>query len=113
MMGCIIAIINDSIIAGQKWPIIPGGGSAYGGAAALPLVPLILMDTLSIDFKRCHIIQYFQTIEWNGCSLYNRRAGNTMSATKKQKIQNIVELLNKCNDIPLLDLIEKLLRKSV
>lgn len=36
-----------------------------------------------------------------------------MSTTKEQKIQNIVELLNKCHDIPLLDLIEKLLRKSV
>ena len=36
-----------------------------------------------------------------------------MSATKEQKIQNIVYLLNKCHDIPLLDLIEKLLFKSV
>lgn len=73
----------------------------------------LLMVTLSIDFNSCHIIHYFQNIEWNGCSLYNRRAGITMSATKEQKIQNIIELLNECNDIPLLDLIVKLLRKSV
>ena len=43
----------------------------------------------------------------------NRRAGNTMSATKEQKILKINDLLNKCHDIPLLDLIEKLLAKSV
>ena len=55
----------------------------------------------------------FRTLRWNGCSLYNRRAGNTMSTPKEQKIQKIVDLMNECNDIPLLDLIEKLLRKSV
>lgn len=32
---------------------------------------------------------------------------------KEQYIQKILELLNECNDIPLLDLIFKLLGKSV
>ena len=32
---------------------------------------------------------------------------------KEQYIQKITDLLNKCNDIPLLDLIFKLLRKSI
>ena len=32
---------------------------------------------------------------------------------KEQYIQKIVDLLNECNDIPLLDLIFKLLRKSI
>lgn len=36
-----------------------------------------------------------------------------MSTIKENKIQSIVELLNECNDIPLLDLIEKLLLHSV
>ena len=38
IFGCIICLQNDRIIAGQRWPIIPGGGGANGGAAALPLV---------------------------------------------------------------------------
>lgn len=33
--------------------------------------------------------------------------------TKEQYIQKISELLEKCNDIPLLDLILKLLHKSI
>ena len=74
---------------------------------------LVLLVTLSIDFNSCHTLQYFQNIERNGCSLHNRRAGKTMSTTKEQKIHSIIDLLEKCNDIPLLDLIEKLLRKSV
>lgn len=32
---------------------------------------------------------------------------------KEQYIQKILELLNECNDIPLLDLIFKLLGKSI
>ena len=32
---------------------------------------------------------------------------------KEQYIQKITDLLNECNDIPLLDLIFKLLRKSI
>lgn len=33
--------------------------------------------------------------------------------TKEKKIQSIVDLLTECNDVPLLDLIEKLLIHSV
>ena len=33
--------------------------------------------------------------------------------TKEQYIQNILELMQECNDIPLLDLILKLLTKSL
>ena len=33
--------------------------------------------------------------------------------TKEEHISRIVELLGECNDLPLLDLIEKLLIKSV
>jgi hypothetical protein len=32
---------------------------------------------------------------------------------KEQYIDRIVELMKQCNDIPLLNLIEKLLRKSI
>ena len=112
MIGCIIVLKHDTIQVGQRWPIIPGG---RGDRVVLRRTrySLVLMVTLSIDFNSWHTLQYFQNIERNGCSLHNRRAGNTMSTTKEQKIQNIVELLNKCHDIPLLDLIEKLLRKSV
>lgn len=33
--------------------------------------------------------------------------------TKEQYIQKIVDLMNRCNDIPLLDLILRLLSKSL
>lgn len=33
--------------------------------------------------------------------------------TKQEYINNIVVMLNRCNDIPLLDLIYKILRKSI
>ena len=33
--------------------------------------------------------------------------------TKEQYIQQIIELMQECNDIPLLDLIAKLLTKSL
>ena len=41
-------------------------------------------------------------------------ANNSQTETLKESyIKSIVELLNKCNDISLLDLIERLLKKSV
>ena len=33
--------------------------------------------------------------------------------TKEQYIQRIIDLMNRCNDLPLLDLILRLLRKSL
>ena len=36
-----------------------------------------------------------------------------MNISKQEYIALIIELLEKCNDIPLIDLVYKLLRKSV
>lgn len=38
---------------------------------------------------------------------------NLITITKEQYIQQINDLMEKCNDIPLLDLIYKLLTKSL
>lgn len=47
-----------------------------------------------------------------GVSSPVERTGNS-PMTKEQHIAEIVELLKACNDIPLLDLIKKLLVKSI
>ena len=63
----------------------------------------------SCDKSYCNIIST-SVCEYKRQS-YKRKDGNTM--TKGQYIEDITKRMQECNDIPLLDLILKLLSKSL
>ena len=88
---CIVGSQNGTISVGQRWPIIPGRGSANGGAAALPYSVPVLMVTLSIDFGIATYYALFRIFDENGCSQHIRKESAKMSAVDKL-VSYILEL---------------------
>lgn len=61
--------------------------------------------------KVLHAGRFSPKIDLNERTFHYERKARPM--TKDQYIQKIVDLMNRCNDIPLLDLILRLLSKSL
>lgn len=90
-----------------------GGGGANGGAAALPLFFSSGDEFPNLSNHYCKRGNVIVRYRYRTCVCTNSEGQLKTVSTKEQIIQQIVELLHQCNDIPLLDLIRKLLTKSV
>lgn len=125
--------VNDRMKPGQEWPIIPSkawgwpGGSGRSHAdkkdcrqdSIVFVNRPVLSSACKLNFPNIAIcIASLKSLLYYNIKNSNRTLvpllkGRETPMTKEQYIQKITDMMIDCNDIPLLDLICKLLGKSL
>ena len=112
-----------TLLLGQKWPIIPRCGGCMGGAAHPPhflqkLKIPIFRNSVTRQKPYCRIVEErafsrftLALLHWRSEARHLPKGWIKMS--KDEYIVKIIDMLQECSDIELLDLILALLCKSL